>query len=391
MQEKPPQVLLRQGLDLLHQGEHLAARQAFEAALAQAPQDATTQMALAYACAGQRDLAAAGSAVDRVLALDPRSLRALLLKGELVLTGGDERAAAAFFQAALQVAGSGSAPPADLAQALQRAQAHVERLAGSFEQTVLNHLASSPVWNRQPSARFSMSLDLLLGKKQLYLQAPRLYCFPGLPHIQYFERSLFPWMDALEAATDSIRDELLAVMDRPAGFAPYLESDPSRPAVHGGAMRGSDDWTALYLWRNGEPVEPHASLCPRTMAALAELPLPRIPGRSPNILFSQLRPGARIPPHHGFVNTRLIVHLPLLVPPGCYFRVGNDTREWQQGKAWAFDDTIEHEAWNSSDQTRVVLLFEVWRPELTSEEQQLVTSLFEAIGRHQGPQHHWDL
>jgi len=127
------------------------------------------------------------------------------------------------------------------------------------------------------------------------------------------------------------------------------------------------------------------------MAALQALPLPRIPGRSPNILFSQLRPGAHIPPHHGFVNTRLIVHLPLVAPPGCVFRVGNETRTWAYGKAWAFDDTIEHEAWNTSDQTRVVLLFEVWRPELTAQERALVGSLFEAIGRHQGGQQDWGI
>ena len=65
------------------------------------------------------------------------------------------------------------------------------------------------------------------------------------------------------------------------------------------------------------------------------------------------------------LNTRLICHLPLIVPPGCGFRVGNETREWEEGKLLIFDDTIEHEAWNESDQDRVVLIFDIWRPELS--------------------------
>src|SRR6185369_7390651 len=91
-----------------------------------------------------------------------------------------------------------------------------------------------------------------------------------------------------------------------------------------------------------------------------------------------------LPAHHGLVNTRLICHLPLLVPAQCTFRVGNELRDWQKGKAWLFDDTIEHEAWNRSDQTRVILLFDVWRPELAQEERDLVVSLFEAIDAHGG-------
>ena len=75
----------------------------------------------------------------------------------------------------------------------------------------------------------------------------------------------------------------------------------------------------------------------------------------------------------------------------CSFRVGNDVREWVEGKAWLFDDTIEHEAWNHSDQTRVILLFDVWRPELTGEERSLVVSLFEAIDAHEGKKPEWSI
>jgi aspartyl/asparaginyl beta-hydroxylase (cupin superfamily) len=94
-----------------------------------------------------------------------------------------------------------------------------------------------------------------------------------------------------------------------------------------------------------------------------------------------------IPAHTGTTNTRLTVHLPLIVPPGCRFRVGGEIREWRAGEAWAFDDTIEHEAWNDADVTRVILIFDVWNPQLTTLERNLVRELtvaFAEYGRAEG-------
>ena len=79
------------------------------------------------------------------------------------------------------------------------------------------------------------------------------------------------------------------------------------------------------------------------------------------------------------LNTRLICHLPLIVPPDCRLRVGSETRTVKAGKTMIFDDSMEHEAWNDSKDTRVVLLFEIWRPELSDEERAALTTLFEAI------------
>jgi aspartyl/asparaginyl beta-hydroxylase (cupin superfamily) len=72
---------------------------------------------------------------------------------------------------------------------------------------------------------------------------------------------------------------------------------------------------------------------------------------------------------------RLVCHLPLIIPEGCKFRVGNDVREWVPGKAWVFDDTIDHEAWNNSDKPRAVLIFDIWNPHLTPAERAMVTAL----------------
>jgi aspartyl/asparaginyl beta-hydroxylase (cupin superfamily) len=116
--------------------------------------------------------------------------------------------------------------------------------------------------------------------------------------------------------------------------------------------------------------------CPRTWEKVLTAPLPRVPGWGPTVTFSLLKAGARIAPHTGMTNTRLICHVPLIVPPGCGFRVGNEVREWEVGKLLIFDDSIEHEAWNDSDSDRVVLIFDIWRPELTLAEQRELTFLF---------------
>lgn len=114
------------------------------------------------------------------------------------------------------------------------------------------------------------------------------------------------------------------------------------------ALNRSLDWSAFFLWENGIPCEDNLKACPNTAALLERLPLLDVPARAPTAMFSILKPGAVIPPHTGVTNIRAIVHLPLVVPPECGFRVGAETREWREGVAWAFDDTIEHEAWNRS-------------------------------------------
>ena len=101
--------------------------------------------------------------------------------------------------------------------------------------------------------------------------------------------------------------------------------------------------------------------------------------RGPTAFFSILEPHTKIPPHTGSTNTRLTVHLPLVVPGGCGFRVGGETREWRPGTAWIFDDTIEHEAWNESDQARAILIFDVWNPQLTALERDLVREAMTAL------------
>ena len=187
-------------------------------------------------------------------------------------------------------------------------------------------------------------------------------------------------MDKLEAATEDICQELRAILDQgDEEFEAYIQGNPNRPQKTASKLIGNKDWSSCYLWKNGTPVPEIIDCCPKTMAALAEIPLTNIKGRAPSILFSRLEAGAKILPHTGLLNSRLICHLPLIVPDGCGFRVGDETREFEKGKAWVFDDSINHEAWNSSKQTRIILLFDIRRPEMTEEECKLVAALLEAV------------
>lgn len=367
--------LLQEGYAALRAGDHARARTVLERAVEAAPDDLNGLYGLALACLALGDQPAKLAALDRLLDVDPRNMRALIMKGDHYAEAGDDRAASAFYGEALAVAPP-DLPP-DLMREAQRAHARQQAYAAAFEERLREVLDRSGM--EGASGRFARSIDILTGRRQPYVQEPRTFLFAELPQIQFYEREQFPWMDRLEAATDSIREELLAVMADPASFAPYVEGEKDRPGGDYHGMLGNADWSSFYLWKDGAPVEANAAQCPRTLAALEDAPLSRTPGRTPSILFSMLKPGARIPPHTGMVNTRLICHLPLIVPPGCGLRVGNDTREWVEGKAWAFDDTIEHEAWNNSDQTRVILLFDIWRPELTGEERRLVNAMFAAI------------
>jgi aspartate beta-hydroxylase len=99
-------------------------------------------------------------------------------------------------------------------------------------------------------------------------------------------------------------------------------------------------------------------------------------------MFSVLRPHTHIPPHYGTINGRVIVHLPLIVPENCgALRVAGETRSWVYGKCFAFDDSYAHEAWNHSDETRVVLLFDIWSPFLTEIEIAAFARVIELVDR----------
>ncbi len=342
------------------------------------PRDLDALLDLASARREARDPGGMLEALDRVLAMAPGHLGALMMKADHFAAAGDGRAAQAFYGAI-----ASRAPPAHTLPPIVRAQVERARArAAGYARAFEDHLtAAVDRAGGAPTARFARSIDLLLGKADVYLQQPTSFYFPELPQRAFYERAEMPWTSALETETPAIREELLAVMREEGAFQPYVEDDPTRPPAEFGTLKNSRDWGAFYLIRGGETA-PGAAQCPRTMAALARVPLTDAPGRTPSVLFSRLEPGARIHPHHGQINARLICHLPLIVPPGCALRVGAETRPWVIGETLIFDDSIEHEAWNNSGETRVVLLFEIWRPELTAAERAAVAALLAAVGTY---------
>jgi aspartyl/asparaginyl beta-hydroxylase (cupin superfamily) len=386
----PPIQLLQSAVAAYRAGDWAAARARLDEAIAGgADADADAWALLAASCVRLDDHAAAETAADRALVLNARSLRGALAKADVLAARGSNREASFYFNAFVKLAGAAPSLPPDLAEGLRRARAAQDRIAAGM-QTVLDEALEEAGYSAGSSdRRFTHALEILTGRKQPYLQQPQALYYPELPNIQFYPREQFPWMEAVEAATDAMTAELNAVLEDRSAFTPYLKTRAGMPNRPDYPLIDSMDWSSCFLWKDGAETD-NAARCPQTMAALTDAPLCRVRGRSPQIMFSQLKAGAHIQPHTGFVNTRLTCHLPLIVPPHCQFRVGNDVRSWERGKCWAFDDTIEHEAKNGSDRTRVVLIFDIWRPELSEEERSLVTALLEAMDAYAPQTVSWD-
>lgn len=348
--------------------------------------DAWFGLALAHRTLGPPEAEAA--ALDRALELEPRHLPALIRKGDLYTARSDARAAASFYRAAIKIARTTGTLSAQWRAEIARIEGLVRAAGVDYERHLIADLCRQGL-DGAGTQRFTQALDLMLGRRRVYRQQPQVFYFPELPQIQFYDRADFPWARALEADTAAIRSELHGILQAVDRFAPYMQPNPDRPAFNTNGLLNDPSWSACHLIKGGEEVAENAALCPHTMNALRRLPLCRIKGRTPTALFSLLRPGAHIPPHHGFLNTRLICHLPLIVPPGCALRVGNETRPWREGEVVIFDDSIEHEAWNRSPELRVVLLFDVWRPELTDKERSLVAAMLESIDRYGGRRREW--
>lgn len=374
----PPHVEPSMAVAAFHAGRWPEARPALEAVDRAGAAGPSILAMLAWTHHKLGDDKAAEVVVNRALELDGQDPRVLLIKGDILSDLGAKREANLYYRALVALADGGAALPADLAHGVARARALRDRLAAGIFDHVREELDRAGYVEGRSSARFTHALDLATGRKQAYFQQPKAFFFPELPNTQFYPRDMFPWMDRVEAATDVITGELEALLEQDRGFSPYLQTVPHLPSRTDYPLVDSMDWSTSFLWKDGQAT-PNAARCPGTMAALADAPLCRIAARSPQIMFSQLKAGAHILPHTGFVNTRLVCHLPLITPPGCKFRVGNDVRQWEKGKAWVFDDTIEHEAINTSDRTRVVLIFDIWRPELNEEERVLVTAALEAM------------
>lgn len=373
-----PQALNLLGLIALDRRDFASAYRYFDGAAQADPSEPALWMNVASAARGLGQNVQERAALDKALGIDQRNLMAWVRVAQLEQRSGeDHRAAESWGKVLALASGLGDIPPPlaeTLAQARDYVRTHKARFAQFIETGLADDLEGVEATTRR---RFQACLDHEFGRRAIFQnQCSGLY-YPFLPADEFFDRKHFPWMEELEARTDAIRAEFLAMIERDqAQVRPYVRQDAGTPRNKWTALDGSLDWGAAFLWEYGVRNAAVCDACPQTVAALEALPRADIPGRAPSAFFSLLKPKSHIPAHTGVTNTRAIIHLPLVVPPGCFFRVGGETRPWEEGVAFAFDDTIDHEAWNDSEYLRVVLIFDVWNPHLTLEEQHLLKQFY---------------
>ena len=358
----------------LNGGDATGARQWLERAVAVEPGAAPIWFNLyqAHDLAGNSERGMAS--LDRALEIDPYYVPAVLMKAELLHRRGRTPEAAAMFRAILAVGPNPDALPEPARRALASGIALVEAEDSAREAALAAPLAA--VRAAFPDADLDRAMayaEQRTGRRKVYVQQPIAGHFPYLPAIEFFAPEHFPWFAALEAKTGEIRAELLAVLDAPRDtLRPYVAFDSTQPVNQWAELNHSPRWSAFFFWEDGVRHDANCARCPATAALLESLPLLDLPGKGPTAMFSILEPRTRIPPHTGSNNVRTTVHLPLVVPEGCGLRVGAETRGVEPGRAWAFDDTIEHEAWNDSDSPRAVLILDTWNPLLSEAERAAV-------------------
>ena len=323
------------------------------------------------------DLEGGLESLDRALSIDPYFVPALLMKAELLERLGRRPESAALYKAIIAASPALDTLPEPARRSLARGaevvRAEDDRRAAALERPLAEVYAAYPDADFHRARAYA---EQQTGRRKVYVQQPVNGHFPYLPAIEFFSRDCFPWLAELEAETAEIRRELLSLWDEGSpGFDPYVAFDPTQPANQWQELNHSPRWSAWFLWKDGAKQEANCARCPATAAALEKVPLLDLPGKGPTAMFSILAPRTRIPPHTGSNNVRTTVHLPLVVPEGCGFRVGAETRAWRVGTAWAFDDTIEHEAWNDSDEPRAIFILDVWNPLLTAAERAAVRAV----------------
>ena len=384
--QRDPEALKAAAERALRASDPRAALGLFGQAVALAPERYDLRIGMAACQRALGDLAASVASLDAALAIHPRAYPALLMKATLLEKLGAPHQAGEAYGIALSQQPDPDAMPPEMKAATQRAREIHARYEAALADALLGKVLDLKARAGAPAGRrLDQFIDHLAGRRRVYHQAPVTFHYPGLPEIEFLDREDFPWLEAFEAETPAILGELVSVLqDDQAGLEPYINYPPHVPLDQWAALNRSPLWSGYHLLLNGERVEAHCRRCPRTMEAIAMLPQPHVPRRSPAAMFSVLKPRTRIPPHNGIANTRLVLHLPLIVPPDCGFRVGNETREWKVGEAWVFDDTIEHEAWNNSDQVRTILICDLWNPRLSEDEREMVAQVMAAMDTFSG-------
>ncbi|HEV2374540.1 MAG TPA: aspartyl/asparaginyl beta-hydroxylase domain-containing protein [Streptosporangiaceae bacterium] len=181
-------------------------------------------------------------------------------------------------------------------------------------------------------------------------QQPTTY-YPGLTAKPWHDPASFAWVPTLEAAFEEIKDEALTLLE-----AGRYGPNP----ISGGLAEGT--WEEVRLYTEGHTSAANCLAAPLTAKLVASIPGATTAGLA---YLAHVAGGTHVRPHWGPHNARLRCHLGLVVPEGCSLRVGAQTGGWTEGKVIVFDDSFEHEVWNTSDRSRLVLILDIWHPDLT--------------------------
>lgn len=377
-----PPALNNLAMQAMQRGDLTAARDLLLRATTAAPDYAMAHANLSRTYAALGDETAALRSIIGAIKADPAAWGPHMEKARMLEAQGRQREAAAAYGSALTYMPEAVKQSPQMQPLIEHARQAVTEnqfQLRAFLQERLGDLmrTGSP----RQLERFQHSLDVLTGRRDLALSRPLTLPFARLPSIPIFHREDFDWAPAIEAAfPDMLRELQTLLQEQQDEFVPYVQMPDDEPKGQFAPLNNNPDWGAYYLWKSGQLIEEHAARCPRTVEALSgNAPMCIVPNRAPVTFFSALKPGTHIAAHHGATNSRLTVHMPLIIPPHCALRVGGETHVWEPGKLVMFDDTILHEAWNYSDRLRVVLIFDIWHPMLTPLERELVAHTIEGI------------
>jgi len=380
------QALRNLGVQALQRRDVQEALMMLEAARLTAPTDLFILLALADARELAGDADGELEAIRWALAVDPLYVPALLKKGHWHERQGKARLACDAYSEALNSAGPEVQWPGQVRSELDAGRHYIGRHTRDLHQLLSAEIAEYVREIDSASVeRWGEAASLHAGTSAPYVSASKSLHMPRLPALPFFERSEFPFLADLEAGVALIRDELAVVLER-GEFRPCVAYPPDQPVNQWQALNHSSRWSAYHLWRNGEPVEEHLESCPATAILLEDVELCELSGIGPNVFFSAVAPKTHIPPHHGETNTRVIAHLPLIIPENCRLRVGFEKRCWREGETLVFDDTIENEAFNDSNALQVFMSFDLWNPLLSDADQQ-VAKILAAARRNYGDSH----
>jgi aspartate beta-hydroxylase len=379
--------LLHLGMLRLQEGKVQESATLLRRAIAQDPESAQAHN---YLGAALQRLAAHDEALachDKALALAPDYSDALLARAGALQALGRAAEAITCYEMVLAKAPDNAQAQLGLATVLEASGRHEDafvryRNAASLDPRLSEHLGKAVAaygQRHQAVAQAGMQrMNLYIGSFLTNQGNPRMASYPGLSSAPFHDAARFPIALALEQSYEAIRSEMEG-----------LAATEFQPEIDGVRLTQRGTWDVFPFYERGSKNVENCARCPvitriidghNTVRTLAGL-----------LYVSKLSPGTHLKPHRGPTNLRLRCHLGITIPHGdCALKVGGETRHWQEGRCIVFDDSFEHEAWNHTSEPRVVLIIDLWHPDLAPVEIAFLEGLHRFAAYHAvSLNHYW--